>query len=84
MCWCFFRKKKRPSIEIVVTNDILEKANEECPICLEPLRSDLCMITKQCSHFFHYDCYIQYVDTCAKQENTEVYCPLCRTVQSTK
>jgi hypothetical protein len=84
MCCLFFRKKKRPSIEIVVTNDILEKANEECPICLDPLHSDLCMITKKCDHFFHYDCYVEYITSCMQKEDKTIECPLCRTIQSTK
>jgi hypothetical protein len=80
MCW-IFKKKKRPSIEIVIHNKIHEESEEECAICLELLNDDLCMITKKCNHYFHYDCYNNYIRSCIQKKERVVECPLCRTTQ---
>lgn len=57
---------------IKMINKNIHLKSDECPICMESLDSDICMINP-CGHTFHCQC----VNQARKSKNT---CPLCRTV----
>jgi hypothetical protein len=46
--------------------------DEECPLCLDPLKNHTCIRTHCCEKIFHLDCYVRgSLDTC----------PMCRAPQ---
>ncbi len=81
MCNFFRKRKKQLKIDTVVMNKLIQLNNEECAFCLDPLKNEICMITKGCNHFFHAGCYEDYIESCEKQNKDEILCPFCRTVQ---
>ena len=54
----------------------MESLNEECPICLSPISTNITdkYITQCCKKIFHHTCYIE----CMK---IKTECPLCRAGQ---
>ncbi len=80
MCFFLFLKKKKPLHEQDYFNINNCNILEECAICLEPLNSDICIKTKNCHHIFHHKCYIEYTNSC-KKNNKPLTCPYCNTNQ---
>ena len=64
----------------MVQNEIIMTSFEECPICLELLCNDSCIITN-CNHFFHKVCIDAYIQCEKKQSKKSFHCPYCRTFQ---
>ena len=52
--------------------DSTKADDDECPLCLDPLKSHVCIRTHCCEKMFHLDCYVR-----ASLET----CPLCRAPQ---
>lgn len=52
--------------------DSVTTEDAECPLCLDPLKSHICIRTHCCEKFFHLDCYMH-----ASLET----CPMCRAPQ---
>ncbi len=59
-------------MDSVSTEDSTKADDEECPLCLDPLKSHVCIRTHCCEKMFHLDCYVR-----ASLET----CPLCRAPQ---
>ena len=95
-----------PPMQIIHQQEIeipqLRFLNNECPICIEPIienetplhsRSDLYI--SKCQHAFHYDCFVNYINSkfaipvhemcilfkCKHNPKTNpIPCPICRTL----
>lgn len=46
--------------------------NTECPICLDPIKKDVCIL--HCNHGYHAKCMKEYMNC----DNYNKECPLCR------
>lgn len=46
--------------------------NTECPICLDPIKKDVCIL--HCKHGYHGNCMKKYMNS----DNYNKECPLCR------
>jgi cbb3-type cytochrome oxidase subunit 3 len=80
------------NIEIIQNNenndniDNIENIEDDnCSICCESLKNksrfqimsiQLCRL--RCSHIYHYNCVINFVDYCIQNKKIPVLCPLCR------
>ena len=67
----------------IVSNTLIENCIDECSICLIKLNSQPCLKTKGCNHYFHYDCYRDYVLYKQKQGEKNICCPYCNKLQQT-
>ena len=77
----FTCKKKFNYFNEVVDNALLDKPNEECSICLEPLKLSSCIVTNHCNHVFHKKCYISYIESDTVKKSKRIHCPYCNTFQ---
>ena len=80
---CKKKMKKNISLEKLIINnklllsiDHFDLFSEECSICLEPLIKDTCMYSYNCSHIFHFNCLMNFLQN-KKDKNQELYCPIC-------
>ncbi len=54
-------------------------SDDECGICLDPLKYSPCIKTEKCNHIFHTHCYKKYVKTTKVRKH--LGCPFCDTNQ---
>ena len=83
-CDRFKIKKEEEEVkeQYIVCNTLLENCIDECSICLVKLNSQPCLKTKGCNHYFHYDCYRNYVLYKQKNGEKNIYCPYCNKEQN--
>lgn len=83
--WCCDKfKTKQPEYnqKYIVCNTLLENSVDECSICLVKLNAQPCLKTKDCNHYFHYDCYRDYVVYKQKNGVKKIACPYCNKEQN--
>ena len=80
MCYFFWKKKKNIDQLNIVKNNVLFQSFDECPICLESLVSEECVITN-CNHFFHKHCLNKYIQFMQIQYSNKFRCPYCNKFQ---
>lgn len=55
-----------------------EVEKEECSICLEVFQSGEELTAAGCGHFFHTECFSQWVKTDSSEHQNQMRCPVCR------
>jgi len=51
-------------------------SDNSCEICFETYHTNDKMYLLPCMHYFHYECILQWTNTCNKKGNVPL-CPLC-------
>ena len=64
-------KSSIEALKEVKVNDLSATTAEECSICLEKFSFEKVVVTMPCSHSYHKDCIVRWLET----SHT---CPLCR------
>ncbi len=68
----YFSKQQREIVLIEMTSiRILSESEDNCPICLDTLQSDIDVISTKCKHKFHKKCLAVSLE---RSDN----CPICR------
>lgn len=78
LCKCCCKKEKKYFMLEKADYEKLE-CDDECGICLDPLKYSPCIKTEKCNHVFHKYCYRKYVNTTRVRKN--LGCPFCDTNQ---
>lgn len=77
-CCC----KKRIN-DYYINKTLLAKVEDECSLCLQPLKNYDCIKTENCNHVFHYECYKTYITEFKKNIKIEnIKCPYCYSTQT--
>ena len=69
---------KRKNKDFFINKSLLEETDDECSLCLQPLKNYDCIKTEKCNHIFHYECYKTYLIEFNKKNKMEnIKCPYC-------
>ena len=74
----YYEKNKETSLydRFIIIYGIINQnrtpINTECPICLDPIKKDVCIL--HCNHGYHANCMKKYMNS----DNYNKECPLCR------
>ena len=52
--------------------------DDDCVICLDPLRSARAVTTTPCGHTYHVACILEHVQVSVQRGRAEALCPVCR------
>lgn len=76
--YCNIFKKCCKKQNIILLNDELNSIEDECGICLEKLKNNICLKMENCNHIFHVSCYKKYLNY---NNNIATKCPICSSSQ---